>query len=64
MVVNARRFHRPGHKMKCLVQEGGSTHGGIVGLYGWMLGDDVVFCGANHTQRRYVGIVRVDALAL
>ena len=64
MVVNARRFHRPGHKMKCLVQEGGSTHGGIVGLYGWMLGDDVVFRGANHTQRRYVGIVRVDALAL
>ena len=50
--------------MKCLVQEGGSTHGGIVGLYGWMLGDDVVFRGANHTQRRYVGIVRVDALAL
>ena len=64
VVVNARRFHRPGNKRECLVQEGGRTRGGIVGLYGWMLGDDVVFCGANHTQRRYVGIVRVDALAL
>ena len=25
MVVNARRFHRPGRKRECLVQEGGST---------------------------------------